>query len=90
MQESDPLGQATKTRKLAELIRPFNMTVVAYDPFVADETTKELGVELVELDELMKRFGFASLHASLNETTRGLINKERLLLHPVGGVSVRT
>ncbi len=90
MQESDPLGQATKTRKLAELIRPFNMTVVAYDPFVADETTKELGVELVELDELMKRFGFASLHASLNETTRGLINKERLLLHLVGGVSVRT
>ena len=90
MQESDPLGQATKTRKLAELIRPFNMTVVAYDPFVADETTKELDVELVELDELMKRFGFVSLHASLNETTRGLINKERLLLHLVGGVSVRT
>lgn len=78
------IGFGNIGRKLAELIGPFNMTVLAYDPFVAEETTKGLGVERVELDELLNRSDFVSLHASLNETTRGLINKDRLSLMKPG------
>jgi phosphoglycerate dehydrogenase-like enzyme len=70
--------------KLAELIRPFGMTVLAYDPFVAEDTALALGVELVELDELLKQSDFVSIHALLNENTRGLINKSRLDLMKPG------
>jgi D-3-phosphoglycerate dehydrogenase / 2-oxoglutarate reductase len=65
-------------RMLAELIRPFGMTVLAHDPFVAAKTAGTAGVDLVELDELLKRSDFISIHALLNDSTRGLINAECL------------
>jgi phosphoglycerate dehydrogenase-like enzyme len=71
-------------RKLAELIRPFGMTVLAYDPFVAEDAAQALGVELVELDVLLKQSDFICIHALLNENTRGLINKTRLDLMKPG------
>jgi phosphoglycerate dehydrogenase-like enzyme len=71
-------------RKLAELIRPFGMTVLAYDPFVTRETARTLDVDLVELDELLQRSDFVSIHALLNENTRGLINKNCLSLMKPG------
>jgi phosphoglycerate dehydrogenase-like enzyme len=70
--------------KLAELIRPFSMTVLAYDPFVTKKTAGVLDVELVELDELLTRSDFVSIHALLNEDTRGLINRARLSLMKPG------
>ena len=59
--------------ELAELIRPFSMTVLAHDPFVTKEAAGALDVELVELDELLTRSDFVSIHALLSEDTRGLI-----------------
>lgn len=78
------LGFGRIGRKLAELIRPFGMTVLAYDPYVTEETARILGVALVELDELLKRSDFVSIHALLNENTRGLINTTRLNLMKPG------
>jgi phosphoglycerate dehydrogenase-like enzyme len=71
-------------RKLAELIRTFSMTVLAYDPFVTKEAAGALDVELVELDELLTRSDFVCIHALLNENTRGLINETRLSLMKPG------
>ena len=65
-------------RMLAELIRPFGMTVLAYDPFVSDKSSCPLNVELVDLDELLQRSDFVSIHALLTDSTRGLINTECL------------
>ena len=72
------IGFGSIGQKLAELIRPFGMIVIAYDPFISAETATALYAKLVELEELLKRSDFVSLHTSLNESTRGLINKERL------------
>ncbi|HIJ57989.1 MAG TPA: hydroxyacid dehydrogenase, partial [Deltaproteobacteria bacterium] len=72
------VGFGSIGRKLAELIRPFSMTVLAHDPYADENDAKELGTELVDLDELMKRSDFVSLHALLNKETRGLINRERI------------
>jgi phosphoglycerate dehydrogenase-like enzyme len=71
-------------RKLAELIRPFGMTILAYDPFVTEDRAHALSVELVELEVLMKQSDFICIHALLNENTRGLINKTRLDLMKPG------
>ena len=72
------IGFGSIGQKLAELIRPFGMTVLAYDPFVPAEAADALGAKLVELDELLKRADFISIHALLNDDTRGFINKQRL------------
>ena len=71
-------------RKLAELIRPFGMTVLAYDPFVTDDMASALDTDLVDVDELLRRSDFVCIHALLNEDTRGLINKPRLDLMKTG------
>lgn len=78
------IGLGRIGRKLAELIRPFGMTVLAYDPFVSEEMTGALDVELVEFEKLLKRSDFVSIHALLNEDTRGLIDKTRLRLMKPG------
>ncbi len=50
------------------------MRVLAFDPFVSPERAEELAIEKVELDELLARADFISLHAPLTEQTRGMID----------------
>lgn len=57
------------------------MKVVGVEPSLATrERNKELlkGVEFVELDELLKRSDYISVHVPLLDATRGMINKEAL------------
>ncbi len=54
------------------------MKVIAYDPFLTQEHAIHLGVEKVELDELLKRADFISLHTPLTEKTRNIINAETI------------
>jgi D-3-phosphoglycerate dehydrogenase len=50
------------------------MKVVAFDPFLGEERAKEIGVEKVELDELLKRADFITLHTPMTDQTRGIID----------------
>jgi D-3-phosphoglycerate dehydrogenase len=70
--------------KLAQLIQPFDMTVLAYDPLITEKTAGAQGAVLVELEELLQKSDFVSIHALLNENTRGLINRTRLGLMKPG------
>lgn len=54
------------------------MHVVAYDPFLNEERATELGVEKVELDELLGRADFITIHVPKNEHTAGLINENTI------------
>ena len=64
-------------RTLCGLVRPFAMQVVAYDPFVSDAVLAEQGVtRAATLQELFSRSDYISIHCLLNETTRGLINRD--------------
>jgi D-3-phosphoglycerate dehydrogenase len=49
------------------------MRVIAYDPYVFGAVMKTHGVEPVDLDTLLKESDFISIHALLNEETRGMI-----------------
>ena len=51
------------------------MRVVAYDPFLSEDRARDLGVERVELDVLLARADFITLHTPLNDATKGIINK---------------
>ncbi|GAB4270239.1 MAG: phosphoglycerate dehydrogenase [Pararhodobacter sp.] len=54
------------------------MKVVAYDPFLSEERAKALGVTKVELDELLARADFITLHVPLTDKTRNILSKENL------------
>jgi len=51
------------------------MKVIAYDPFLSEERAQDLGVEKVELEALLARADFITLHTPLTDSTRGIINK---------------
>ncbi len=52
------------------------MRVIAFDPFLSEQRAEELGVEKVELDELLKRADFITLHTPMTDKTKGIINAE--------------
>jgi D-3-phosphoglycerate dehydrogenase len=54
------------------------MKVVAFDPFLSPERARTLGVEKLELDELLARADFITLHTPLTDATRNIIDAKAL------------
>jgi D-3-phosphoglycerate dehydrogenase len=54
------------------------MKVIAYDPFLTADRAMQMGVEKVELDELLGRADFITLHTPLTEQTRNILSRENL------------
>ncbi|WP_041527420.1 phosphoglycerate dehydrogenase [Paracoccus aminophilus] len=54
------------------------MKVLAYDPFLSEERALELGVKKVELDELLAKADFITLHVPLTDKTRNVLSRENL------------
>ncbi len=50
------------------------MKVIAYDPFLSPQRAMELGVEKVELEDLLRRADFITLHTPLTDKTRNIID----------------
>ncbi|MEI2385042.1 phosphoglycerate dehydrogenase [Breoghania sp. JC706] len=63
---------------VAERAIGLRMKVVAYDPFLSAERARDLGVEKVELDELLRRADFITLHTPLTEKTRNILSEEAI------------
>jgi D-3-phosphoglycerate dehydrogenase / 2-oxoglutarate reductase len=54
------------------------MKVVAFDPFLTPERAVEMGVEKVDLDNLLARADFITLHTPLTDQTRNILSAENL------------
>jgi D-3-phosphoglycerate dehydrogenase len=54
------------------------MKVIAFDPFLTSERAVELGIEKAELDELLARADFITLHTPLTDQTRDILSRENL------------
>ncbi|MGH6730173.1 MAG: phosphoglycerate dehydrogenase, partial [Sphingomicrobium sp.] len=67
------IGSIVATRALG-----LRMKVIAYDPFLTPERAVELGVEKAELDELLRRADFITMHTPLTDQTRGILSREAL------------
>lgn len=63
-------------KAIARRAQAFDMTVIAYDPYIEPSAGTELGVELVQLDALYAQADFISLHALITDETRGMLNAE--------------
>ncbi|HSY59950.1 MAG TPA: phosphoglycerate dehydrogenase [Terriglobales bacterium] len=60
--------------EVARRARALEMTILAHDPYVTPAAARELEVELVTLDELLKRSDVISLHTSLSPATEKMFN----------------
>src|SRR5690606_23967345 len=63
---------------VASCAQGLRMRVVVADPFLSVERAKEPGVERVDLADLLARADVISVHAPLNDATRGLIGAKEL------------
>ena len=66
-------------RATIQLLKGFGMnTPLVFDPYVDSAATEALGVELVNIDELLAQADFVSIHCPLTDTTHNLIDEREL------------
>ena len=65
---------------VAERALGLKMKVVAFDPFLTPERAQAIGVEKVELEDLLKRADFITLHTPLTDKTRNIIDADAIAL----------
>ncbi len=63
---------------VADRAQGLKMKVIGYDPYLSPEKAKERNIEKVELEELLKRADFITLHTPLNDATRHILNEKSL------------
>lgn len=71
------LGLGKIGQEVAKRCQSFGMKVIAYDPFISAEAAESLGVELVELEDCLKRGDYISLHLPKNKDTLGMIGAKQ-------------
>ena len=78
-------------KKVAQMAFGLGMKVLAYDPYSIDsETAKAFNVEIVDLEEILKRSDFVSLHIPLTEETCNFISITQLKAMKKSAVLVNT
>ncbi|MBT7505091.1 MAG: phosphoglycerate dehydrogenase [Rhodospirillales bacterium] len=63
---------------VADRAQGLKMRVLAYDPYLAPERARELGVEKCDLERLLSSADFISLHTPMTDATRGIIDAAAL------------
>lgn len=63
-------------REVCKKAIAFGLKVIAYDPFITKEMAEELGAEKVEIDELIEKSDYISIHCPLTSDTKGMFNYE--------------
>ena len=71
------IGLGNIPQSLAVKAKAFGLKILAYDPFVSTDLAKELGVKLVELDELCAESDYISVHPPLNKHTEGMVSDDQ-------------
>jgi D-3-phosphoglycerate dehydrogenase / 2-oxoglutarate reductase len=84
------VGLGTIGRAVVKKARAFGYTIIAADPYVDPAVAQEYDVELVQLDDLLRRSDVVSIHCYLNDETRKLINAEKFALMKPSAVIVNT
>ena len=74
------IGMGNIGAEVFRLAPPFGMRHIAYDPYVEPGEARALGVELVDLDTLLRTADFVSVMCPLNDETRGMIGARELAL----------
>jgi D-3-phosphoglycerate dehydrogenase len=72
------IGLGNIGRIVADRALGLKMEVIACDPFVTAEAAAKIGVEIVDLDTLLERSDFITIHTPKSEETKSLIRRETI------------
>ena len=84
------IGVGNVGRHVIELLAGFETTILVADPYLGDDEARRLGVEMVELAELMDRCDVVSIHAPATDATMHMIDGELLGRLGDGAVLINT
>ncbi|GHH43326.1 hydroxyacid dehydrogenase [Streptomyces candidus] len=84
------VGASRIGRRVIELLRPYDLRILLYDPYVRPEDAEAMGARSVPLDELAAACDVITLHAPELPATRHLLDRRRLALLPDGATVVNT
>jgi phosphoglycerate dehydrogenase-like enzyme len=82
------VGLGSVARAFIKLIKPFNVKIRIFDPFVSKKLAKKLGVELVELHEMLSKSDAVVLMANPNPSNEGLLDRKAFRSFKQGAVLV--
>ncbi|MDP2931347.1 MAG: NAD(P)-dependent oxidoreductase, partial [Chloroflexota bacterium] len=74
------IGLGKVGSRIAELMKPFELRIIAYDPYVPAEKARDLGVELTDLATLLKESDIVSLHATETAANKRFIGEAQFRL----------
>lgn len=77
-------------RRVAQLLRMFDLRVIAYDPFVKPDEAAALGVTLCSLEDAFRQADVVSLHTPLLKETEGMITGAHFRLMKEGATFINT
>ncbi|MFJ8028131.1 hydroxyacid dehydrogenase [Streptomyces sp. NPDC096311] len=84
------IGASRVGRRLLALLRPFDLAVSLYDPYVSATEAVALGAEPLSLEDLLRTSDIVSLHAPDIPETHRMLDRDRLALVRDGGVLINT
>ena len=84
------VGGSNVGKETIKILKPYGCSIVLYDPYISQIEADELGVTLVELDDLMATCDVISLHAPGNEDCRHMINAKNAPLMKDGAIFINT
>ncbi|MCA1625428.1 MAG: phosphoglycerate dehydrogenase [Acidobacteria bacterium] len=70
------IGLGRIGKHVAKIAKGFGMRILAFDPFVSGEMTKDLGMEIGTLDEVFSGADFITIHTPVTDETRGIVGKD--------------
>ncbi len=73
------IGLGRIGKLVGDRAKAFGMRLVAYDPFVSAERARQMGVELLPLDQAVAEADFLTVHLPKTKETTGLINRDLML-----------
>ena len=82
------IGSGNVARRLIQLLKPFNVIINVYDPYLSKAGADHLGVNKVSLEEVLSESDIISLHAALTPETYHMIGKKELEMIPDGAVFI--
>lgn len=84
------IGLGRVGRHLVTLLKPFNVEISLYDPYVSEDACGELGIKKTDLDTLLRTSDVISLHTPKTPETENMLNLEKLMLIKDRAVLINT
>ncbi len=70
------VGLGSIGREVIKRARPFEMRIIGHDPYISSQSARDLGIELVSLQDLYRQSDYITLHVAFTPETDHMLNAE--------------